>query len=443
MKTYRFTLALFCLSIALLAGKTWAKQNPDVTVEAVNLIRSGWMAGGYGNYRISIKNNSNHPITLVKWTAHWEINGTALPGEWGGNIQKSLNPNAVYNLEQVGYLPQDVAQKAGALTPFVAGTVEIEDGGKNYQLPYLFAVPVAKLPEPLVLVTSRYVGCRLMKSRYKDFTSLHRALRWMDDCYVAMRDLTGNTPYQGRRIIYTESPPNPYWAYAGESITLNTDYVGSTIQDFNKGLISFGWVHEMGHDFDDGIGQWYIWNGPAAEFWANFKLTYALTHIPSNIRIKWDYARGYPTPGKRVVMTGEDLLLKFFGLWGDEYLADPSREWQTMSSDDIQTFFQRIQIVYGWDVFKQFFRTYERLKAENMHPPSKPEEKLSLIAAILNSLTKGDLVPLFQRWRFPVTEEGVKAVADKYHIADLSARTPLKFHSKLSILRHQGETKSE
>lgn len=417
MKTRLFTIAFLGLSLVLLAGKTSAQQMPSVTVDAVNLIRSGWMAGGYGNYRITIKNNADHPVTLVKWTAHWEINGTALPGEWGGDLHKTLAADATETVEQIGYLPKDVVAKAGAATPYIAGTVEVLDNGQTLQLPFRFAVPAATLPEPLVLATSRYVGCRLMKSRYKDFTSLHRALSWMDDCYVAMRDLTGNTPYKGRRIIYTESPANPYWAYAGESITLNTNYVGSTIQDFNKGLISFGWVHEMGHDFDDGIGQWYIWNGPSAEFWANFKLAYALTHIPSYIRIKWDYARGYPTPGGRVVMTGEDLLLKFFGLWGDEYLADPSRKWQSMSSDDIHTFFQRLQIVYGWDVFKQFFRTYQRLKAENMKPPSTPEEKLSLIAAILNALTKGDLVPLFQRWRFPVTEDSVKAMATQYHIS--------------------------
>jgi len=421
MKTYLFTLTLFCLNIALLAGKTWAKQNPDVTVEAVNLIRSGWMAGGYGNYRITITNNTNHPITLVKWTAHWEINGTALPEEWGGDIQKSLNPHAVYNLDQVGYLPQDVAQKAGALTPFVAGTVEIEDGGKTYQRPYLFAVPVAKLPEPLVLVTSRYVGCRLMKSRYKAFPSVHRALSWMDDCYKAMRDLTGNTPYQGRRIIYTEAPPNPYWAYAGESITLNTDYVGSTIEDFNKGIISFGWVHEMGHDFDDGIGQWYIWNGPAAEFWANFKLTYALTHIPSNILVRWHYADGYPLPNgeHNIPMTGEDLLLKYYFVNGEGYLSDSARNWQSIGTDDMHALFQSIQVVYGWDVFKGFFRVYQRLKAEGLKPPSTAEDKISLIVAILNQEAKVDLVPLFRRWRFDITDESVKAMADKYHLASI------------------------
>jgi hypothetical protein len=200
---------------------------------------------------------------------------------------------------------------------------------------------------------------------------------------------------------------------------LNTDYVSETLKDFDDGFISFGWIHEMGHNFDV-LGDWYMWNGPACEFQANFKLGYAFETIADqSFRIKWAYAPGYPCPTKKEVMRGTDLIEKFFLSFGDQYLADPTRTWDTMSSDEIHTFFQRIQRIYGWEPFRQWYRTYRKLADRGMKAPEKAEDKINLVAAILSKNTKADLIPLFQRWRFPVTPEAVKAISDKYQLSQL------------------------
>ena len=110
------------------------------------------------------------------------------------------------------------------------------------------------------------------------------------------------------------------------------------------------------------------------------------------------------------------ILSALFLVFGDAYLADSSRTWDSLSSDEMHAFFQRLQRVYGWEVFKRWYRTYRRLIDAGLKPPTKSEEKINLIAAILSHEAHVDLVPVFQRWRFPVTPAGVAAMKEKYGI---------------------------
>ena len=96
------------------------------------------------------------------------------------------------------------------------------------------------------------------------------------------------------------------------------------------------------------------------------------------------------------------------------YLGDPKRSWDTLSSDEMHSMFRRIRRVHGWDVFKRCHRTYRRLADAGFEPPATPEEKVSLIAAILSREAGVDLVPVFQPWRFPVTLASVKAMSVRY-----------------------------
>jgi hypothetical protein len=219
-------------------------------------------------------------------------------------------------------------------------------------------------------------------------------------------------------MVFKECPEHPWWAYAGQEMILNTKFVGETLKDFDDGLISFGWIHEVGHNFDV-LGDWYIWSGPAAEWQANFKLAYAFENIKDqSFRIKWLHeAPGYPKPKGDLRLTGREMNESFFGVFGDEYLADPKRTYDTLSSDDMHTFFMRIQRCYGWEVFKRWYRTYRRLADQGRKPPETPEQKISLIDAILSKEAGVDLTPVFQRWRFPVTAESVRAARELYGIA--------------------------
>lgn len=412
----RFSLCL--LGCALLLTLPALARAQNITLHAENSQPKGWGAGGWGSYRFVLKNDTGQDAVIVSWSAHWEAQGRPIGDAWGGDVNQPLPAGKTVTRDEVGLLPVEVARAAKPGAAEMAGQFVVRQGNQNIPLPFHVNVPEATLPEPLKLVRGKTVGLDLMQSRYKTFHHLDRTLRWLDECYAAMIELTGEKPFGGKLMIYKEAPPHPWWAYAGQEMILNTDYVGSTLKDFDDGLISFGWVHEVGHNFDAELGKWYIWSGPAAEWQANFKLCYALESIPDqSFRIRWTFqAPGYPAPDTHIRLTGTQLVERFFLMFGDKYLADPSRAWDTLSSDEMHTFFQRLQRVYGWDVFKRWYRTYRRLENAGQKPPEKSEEKIALIAAILSAETKVDLVPTFQRWRFPVTPESVRAMRERYGI---------------------------
>lgn len=393
--------------VALIIAIALAQSTP--TVEAVNKQPKGWMKGGWGGY--SVKVRMSGPFRVVRWTARWtDAEGKPTGGDpWGGPVDADVTDE--WTKDDIGYLPPEVVDKGN---PYVDGSVTVFQKDKETTLPFRFAVPVATLPEPLKTITGKTVALALQASRYKTFKSAKRTLGWIDRCYQSMIDLTGEKPFNGRIMTFKESPAHPWWAYAGQEMILNTDYVGQTLQEFDKGYISFGWVHEVGHNFDT-LGDWYIWSGPAAEFQANFKLCYALESLGDGVRINCRYTTDLYAPGapSRPV-TPSQLIDAFFMPFGDGYLADPSRKWDSMSSDEIHSFFMRIEKTYGWEPFKRWYRTYRRLAAEGKKPPEKSEEKIALIAAILCKETGSDLLPAFRLWRLPV--DGVDEMRKRYGI---------------------------
>jgi hypothetical protein len=402
------------LAALLLATSSRAQ----ITLTATRTTQAnGWMRGGWGNYRFVLKNDGP-AVTIVSWKGHWEADGKTMGGPWGGDLDLPLASGAALTRDEVGYLPPEVAEAAEGKAAEMVGTFTVQNGAEKRELPYRFAVPEAVLPERLKLIKGKTVGIALMESRYRDFKTAKRALKWVDDCYAAMIDLTGQRPFGGKLMVYREAPEHPWWAYAGQEMILNTKFVGQTLKDFDNGILSFGWVHEVGHNFDDGIGDWYNWSGPCAEFQANFKLAYAVSR-PSNQGFRMKWRNGAPAYGDKrpeIFMTGKELDDKFFGLFGDAYLADPKRTWDTLSSDETQTLFHRLVEVYGWDPFKAWYRTYRRLTDAGMKPPAAPEEKINLAAAILIKETGGDLIPTFQMWRLPINADSVARMAKQYRL---------------------------
>lgn len=386
----------------------------EPSVEAVNTMPKGWGADGWGTFKITVRNNGAAPLRVVDWKSHWEAKGKEFPLE-SGNVGEEVLPGGEWSKTVYAVLPKAVADAARPGAAIVAGEVRLSIGGT---VPFRLEVPEAVLPEPLKTVSGKFVALSVMESRFKTFKYLDRTLKWMDEAYQRMIDLTGETPFNGRKMTLKEAPPHPWWAYAGEQMILNTDFVGSALAEADKGGLSFGWVHEVGHNFDT-LGDWYIWSGPAAEWQANFKLAYAMeTHPDPTVRMLWThFSPGYPKPPvEPALVTGKEYTDRFFLTFGDAYLADPKRSWKTLSSDEMHTFFQRIQRVYGWEVYRQWYRTYRKLQDAGMKAPGSEEEKINLIAAILEKQAGVELVPLFIRWRFPVTRETVDAAAKKYKL---------------------------
>lgn len=409
--------ALLALCIVALVASSLCYAQP-VSLKASNAQPQGWGIGGWGSYRFVLHNPSPTEATIVSWSAHWEANGKQIGAAFGGDINQKILAGKDVTRDETGVLPEDAVKAARPKLAHLVGQFVVNTGTSTVNLPYDIEIKEFILAEPLKEVDGKMVGMELMTSRYRNFKHIDRTLKWMDESYSAMIDLTGERPYGGKRMIYLESPPHPWWAYAGQKMILNTEYVGETLKHFDDGLVEFGWVHEVGHNFDDPLGKWYIWSGPAAEFQANFKLAYAFENIPDqSFRMKWvSEAAGYPAPDKNIRLTGHEFVDKFFMMFGDEYLADSNRKWDSLTSDEIHTLFQRIQVVYGWEPFKRWYRTYRRLEDAGQKPPEKAEDKVSLIAAILSYETKVDLTPLFVMWRFPINADSVKLMKEKYKI---------------------------
>ncbi len=387
----------------------------DVAVTAENTIPAGWMPGGWGSYAITVRNDGAEPVTWESWTGTWMLGDETLSEPWTEPVGRPVAGQGEARHDTVSYLPEDLWRRADPEPLTLRGVVRVIAEGEAVERDFSLAIVGATLPEPTRLVAGAHVGLELMESRFERSSGIDRAVAWMNASYVAMADLTGLRPYEGQTVIFKECPEHPYWAYAGNPVVLNTRFVESTLADFDKGVLSFGWVHELGHDFDV-LGDWYIWNGPMAECQANFKLCYAAETIDDpDLRLPWSFqAPGYPSPDATLTVPGLEFTSKFFVPFGDRYLADPARTWNEMESDDLNSFLMRIQRVYGWEVYKGWYRTYGRLAAAGRTPPEAAEDKVALMCAILSEEAGVDLLPLFQRWRFPTTTEDVARVREAY-----------------------------
>jgi hypothetical protein len=420
------------LSAVLLLCAAQVPLEPVLTAELTT--KPGWMSGGWGGYRLSVKNPfDNQPVRILSWEAHWEAKGKRVGDPWKADLKGEQAPaGGTWTKNEVGYLPPEVVAAAKPQAPVMVGKVvviyELNPGSRKYtgttlDLPFKITVPAATLPEKLKLIKGKTLGLELMESRYKNFPSAKRALKWLDEAYQAMIDLTGYHPFDGKLMVIQEAPEHPYWAYAGNPVVMNTKFVPQQIEDINKGLMPFGWVHEVGHNFDV-YGKWYIWNGPSAEMQANFKLAYAFEVVEKKntgsdaFKVKRGGFSGpsYPSVHKEETMTGRQFVDAFFTLHGDAYLADPKRTWDSMTSDEIHSFLQRIQVAYGWEPFKRMYRWYQLLENQGLKPPETDAGKVQLMAAILSLETKVDLVPIFQRWRMPVSKEDVAKMKSTYGV---------------------------
>jgi len=195
------------------------------------------------------------------------------------------------------------------------------------------------------------------------------------------------------------------------------------VEAVNKQHMVFGWMHELGHDFDhadDGRhGKWYMWSYGASEAQANIKVVYTYEAMPDQdwkALLPQRESSAYMATVHDLPLDGKDCMDKQFIFNLDPYLADPTIPWTVRFCQHV--FLQRIACVYGWDPVKKWYRTYKILADEGYERPETPEEKVKLMAAILCETTGVDLVPLFQLWKAPVTQADVDAMKEKYPIED-------------------------
>lgn len=121
------------------------------------------------------------------------------------------------------------------------------------------------------------------------------------ECYVEL--FSGRKPFSGRKFIFRSGVINA-WAYAGEPIQWNRDYISQALTQLTKGDWCFGIMHEMGHNFAPFMSSatyTFDWN---EEIFANFRMYYALDKL--NVTVVTDASvpdgnGGYKTQEKTYV----------------------------------------------------------------------------------------------------------------------------------------------
>jgi len=216
----------------------------------------------------------------------------------------------------------------------------------------------------------------------------------LDRAYEAFADLVGGRPFRGRKQRIREMDEDPGgWAVAGQPIKWHPDWVARSLEKVNRGDVLFGILHEMGHNFDL-EGKW-VWE---AEFWANFKMAYALETCRLTVQagpFRCDYA---DPEGKRLEDQFAELHRRTTGARPGEQ-AHPVLDWYRHGCSSMH-FFLDVKNRIGWAPFKQTFRDYRKIAKNRI--PKDPESKLSLFLHMLSRNTRADLWSLFQSWGYPL-----------------------------------------
>lgn len=382
----------------------------------------GWMPGGYGNLKFTLANKGHQPAKVVKWSGQWQIAGKGPEGDrWTEDFHPLVvQPGKEGVATATGYSPEKIVELSSKIPPSIAGTVTVEVNTHAIDLPFTVKVPASKLPEKTRLVSGKKMGLELMESRFKGLKRLADVQDYLDRAYLAMQELTGYTPFEGKLLVLKEVPRHHAFAYAGNPVSLNTAFVGQDIKEFDDGHICFGWLHETGHDFD--FGDWYNWSGPMAEFNANLKLCYVIETVKAN---DMDIKRFDKNPAiKETYVDGRRFDDLFFGHTSDAYLADKTIRWQDMKSDDMHTLFHGLVRESGWDIVRGYYHSYHAMAAAGLKCPESLEDKVRLVAAVLSNQVGRDLSPLFQKYRLPVTSDDIQRLTKEYRVKELCAVKP-------------------
>lgn len=142
-------------------------------------------------------------------------------------------------------------------------------------------------PDDVYIKKSEHVEVYLGKNLvYGTDQQMEDWVNRLNNVYKSYTDLfLGKAPYNGQPMIVQSNPGNIYWAFAGEFIQWNQNYVNPALKlVVDRGDACFGILHEIGHNFapgnwDNYNGSW-IWD---EEIMANFRMAYALEDLNETV----------------------------------------------------------------------------------------------------------------------------------------------------------------
>ena len=267
----------------------------------------------------------------------------------------------------------------------------------------------------------KHVSVNFRKDDWKLLEGRKDFIPFLDSTYLTMAELTCHRP----TMILRGYKDLGAWGTAGlDGVNIDWNFVPGLLTDFTKGKIEFGVLHEMGHVFDArNHGRWYITPSAGGETFANIKLSYAVERLLTDdtlYRIEF---------GPGGLQTGRAFNDNFYLTKGAEYLAG-TQPWTRMDVDALHAFHLHFVRLYGWDVYKKWFRAYQIIEEDpDGRAPESTEDpaRIQMVCALLSAFSGENLVPEFQRWRMPVTDEDVATLTKKHKLASVVKRVNVNF----------------
>lgn len=368
----------------------------------------GFMNDGWGSIVFDLKSVSSESVIIKTVECKWIANGDTYHSFVEKmNIKVPANSNIKKSI--IVWMPKQSELLLKENNPLLSGIIKLDNGkSKSFSV----EIPISKLPSPTVLKKGEKVGLELQRTTWDKIENPEKIVKYLDNIYRQMVELTGNIPYNGELLVLKESPRNPFFAYAGNPIILNTSFVMNSAKSFDNDVVDFGWVHEMGHDFDDNIGSWYN-EGTFTEFQANIKLSFVIEKLCTDnslLKIR-------SLVDKKTLLDGRSFNDEYFIPYGERYLSS-NRTYDTMSSDEYHALFLKVIRDKGWKVMKEFYKIYGKLAHSGIELPPR-HEKVFLALAVLDYVSGIDLAPLYNQWRIPLSRTMLDALIVKYQLGDI------------------------
>ncbi|HHV30130.1 carbohydrate-binding protein CenC [Acetivibrio mesophilus] len=145
-------------------------------------------------------------------------------------------------------------------------------------------VKVEPVPSDYIYESEHFDAC--FDTSDTQYTTREGIINWLSDLdkvYVLMKEFSGNRiPFNGNKIgiLASDGHPSGSAAYAGNPIMWfkssdNNPIANQLKRSYENGDLSFGILHEIGHNFNLGNTSWN-WND---EMFANFRAYYAVDQL--------------------------------------------------------------------------------------------------------------------------------------------------------------------
>ncbi len=175
----------------------------------------------------------------------------------------------------------------------------------------------------------------------RDAVHLASALNHLDQMYLSHAELRSRRPYHGQPIRWMgDTEALPGWMLAGNPIRLNPAIIQGDesiriTYAAQPGNDTWGYIHELGHNFNFAGGEWFYTTFGGLEAWPNIFSLYTAEQL--NLAIHNQLADCAAT--KTLYLT--DVKSPFND--------DP---WIAMC------FFKELREIYGWELYHNFYQKF-------------------------------------------------------------------------------------